>query len=106
MRRVAGNLAFRSIGSSARPAGIALAVAVATAIAAPSVSAATLYWDADTSAANNAVSGAGLGGTGNWNTSSSGTPLSNWWPGTGATDQSWTNAGNHTAVFTGAAGPV
>ncbi|MEA3207689.1 MAG: hypothetical protein QOE70_746 [Chthoniobacter sp.] len=63
--------------------------------------AATLYWDNDTLGTGNDVSGTGLGGTGTWDT----TTLK-WWPGTGTTDQPWSNAGNDTAGFVGTAGTV
>ena len=67
----------------------------------------TVYWDSDASGANNStLSGTNLGGTGNWNSSTSATPLLNWWPGTGTTDQAWVNANNNTAVFWGTAGTV
>ena len=63
--------------------------------------AATLYWDADAAASGNTSStGAGLGGTGTWNTSSF-----NWWNSTTLTDQAWINANNDLALFTNAAGP-
>ncbi len=67
------------------------------------VKSATYYWDADGNAVNNSVSfsGAGLGGSGVWDTT---TPL--WWDGTAAIDQAWSNTNNDTAVFTGTAGTV
>jgi autotransporter-associated beta strand protein len=68
--------------------------------------AANVYWDSDTNGANDLLTGSGLGGTGTWNTSTSATPLSNWWPGTGTVDQQWNNANNDTAIFSGTAGTV
>lgn len=63
--------------------------------------AADWYWDADaTSAGNDALTGAGLGGTGTWNTT-----LLNWWDGV-STDGAWPNTSTSTAVFWGAAGTV
>lgn len=62
----------------------------------PAGHASTLYWDADAAGTGNATTGVGLGGTGAWNTS-----LSNWWPGSGTTDQAWVNGNNDTAVFGG-----
>ncbi len=68
--------------------------------------AANIYWDSDTNGANNNIStGAGLGAAGNWNNLASGTPLVNWWPGSGTTDQTWVN-GTDTAIFWGTAGTV
>ncbi|MBB5031378.1 autotransporter-associated beta strand repeat-containing protein [Prosthecobacter vanneervenii] len=67
------------------------------------VQGATFYWDPDgTAAGNNASTGAGLGGTGTWNTTSS-----FWWDGV-STDGAWANATSptDTAVFAGAAGTV
>ena len=62
--------------------------------------AANIYWDSDTNGANNNIStGAGLGAAGNWNNLASGTPLVNWWPGSGTTDQTWVN-GTDTAITT------
>ena len=66
--------------------------------AAPAGHAATLYWDSDAAGTGNATTGVGLGGTGTWNTS-----LSNWWPGSGTTDQAWVNGNNDTALFGGSA---
>ncbi|HEY1052418.1 MAG TPA: autotransporter-associated beta strand repeat-containing protein, partial [Prosthecobacter sp.] len=63
------------------------------------MSAATLYWDADGVAAGNAVDGSGLGGTGIWNT----TAL-NWWDLT--TDTAWPNTTADTAIFAGQPGEV
>jgi fibronectin-binding autotransporter adhesin len=58
---------------------------------------AALYWDADaTAAGDNTSTGAGLGGTGTWNTSS------NWFNGT--SEVPW-SAGSD-AIFTGSAGTV
>ncbi|MEZ0215859.1 MAG: autotransporter-associated beta strand repeat-containing protein [Rariglobus sp.] len=76
------------------------------AIVAPSVQAANIYWDADTVGAGDAITGTGLGGGGSWNNSTSVTPLLNWWPGSGTTDQSWVSANFDTAVFSGSAGTV
>ncbi|WP_415663385.1 beta strand repeat-containing protein [Rariglobus hedericola] len=73
----------------------------------PVAQAASFYWDSDaTGSGNDAIAGTGLGSTGNWNNSLSGTPLVNWWSGSGTTDQTWVNAGNNTAVFSGTAGTV
>ncbi|MFZ4780312.1 MAG: hypothetical protein ACOYM3_33580, partial [Terrimicrobiaceae bacterium] len=81
--------------------------------AAPSLEASNLFWDSDANGANNNIStGAGLGGTGNWNSTQSVSPLLNWWPGTGTTDQAWVSnysgilGSNNTAVFDGTAGTV
>jgi autotransporter-associated beta strand protein len=61
--------------------------------------AATFYWDSDvTAAGNNATTGAGLGGTGNWDTSTA-----NWWNSTN--DVAWPNvntANTDLAIFSGA----
>ena len=87
----------------------AAAAAVAGAYPAPtlrSANAALVYWDSDANGTGNTTAGAGLGGSGSWNNSTSGSPLLNWWPGTGTTDQSWVNANNDTAVFVGTAGTV
>jgi len=79
----------------------------------PSLEASNLFWDSDANGANNNIStGAGLGGTGNWNSTQSVSPLLNWWPGTGTTDQAWVSnysgilGSNNTAVFDGTAGTV
>ncbi|MBA4019779.1 MAG: hypothetical protein C0483_21650 [Pirellula sp.] len=71
----------------------------------------TFYWDSDAANNNNnLLSGAGLGGSGNWNHSLSASPLSNWWPGIGG-DQAWDNNGivdgtPDLAVFWGSSGTV
>ena len=71
------------------------------------VRAASLYRDSDTTGANNnVITGAGLGGAGSWNNSLSGTPILNWWSGAGTVDQSWVNANNDTAVFSGTSGTI
>ncbi len=67
-------------------------------VAAPSVSqAADVYWDSDLNAGNNALSGAGLGGSGIWDNA-----LANWWD--GLLNNAWV-AGD-TAIFTGTPGVV
>ncbi|WP_395748858.1 autotransporter-associated beta strand repeat-containing protein [Prosthecobacter sp.] len=65
------------------------------------VKGATFYWDSDASAAGNATTGAGLGGSGAWDTTST-----NWWNLT--SDVLWPNATApyDTAIFTGAGGTV
>lgn len=55
--------------------------------------AATLYWDADATAAGNNVDGTGLGGTGTWDTSTA-----NWWNLT--SDVAWPNTNADKAIFT------
>lgn len=55
--------------------------------------AATLYWDADATAAGNNVDGTGLGGTGTWDTSTA-----NWWNLT--SDVAWPNTSADKAIFT------
>ncbi len=97
----------RPASSRLARAGVAFALMLVAFPALPVAQAASLYWDSDgTGTGNDAITGTGLGGAGNWNNSLSGTPLSNWWPGAGTTDQSWVNAGNDTAVFSGTAGTV
>ncbi|HSH93110.1 MAG TPA: hypothetical protein VK968_03115, partial [Roseimicrobium sp.] len=86
--------------------GIAFALTLVALAHLPVAQAASLYWDSDANGANNVIAGTGLGSTGSWNNSLSVTPLLNWWPGSGTTDQSWVNANNDTAVFTGTAGTV
>ena len=84
-----------------------LAIALFALLAAHAAQAATSYWDGDATApSNNAVTGANLGGTGNWNNSGSGTPLLNWWNGSAGSDQTWVNANNDNALFWGTAGTV
>ncbi len=62
--------------------------------------AATLYWDSDgVPAGNDPTSGAGLGGSGNWDQSSL-----LWF--NGGPDIAWTNANNDNAVLSGTAGTV
>jgi fibronectin-binding autotransporter adhesin len=77
-----------------------LATTFALAFAACSIRASTLYWDPDAvPAGNDTGSGAGLGGTGTWDT----TAL-NWFDGV-SSDAAWSNGGDD-AVFTGASGTV
>jgi autotransporter-associated beta strand protein len=67
------------------------------------VNAGTLYWDgANPGDANNALTGANLGGVGTWDNLTS----SNWWDGVSVADQPWNNLNNDTAVFWGSAGTV
>jgi fibronectin-binding autotransporter adhesin len=62
--------------------------------------AAPLYWDADgTAAGNDPTSGAGLGGSGNWD------QISALWF-NGSSDVPWMNANNDDAIFSGTAGTV
>src|ERR1700722_6641116 len=62
--------------------------------------AAPLYWDADgTATGNNPASGAGLGGSGNWD------QISALWF-NGGSDVAWVNANNDDAIFSGTAGTV
>ncbi|WP_395736830.1 autotransporter-associated beta strand repeat-containing protein [Prosthecobacter sp.] len=65
------------------------------------VKGATFYWDSDANATGNNTSGAGLGGTGIWDTTTA-----NWWNLTA--DVPWTNATSpyDTAIFAGAGGTV
>ena len=87
--------------------GFAAALIFAAMAGFPSVQAANVYWDGDvTGTGNSATVGTGLGGAGSWNNSLSSTPLVNWWPGSGTTDQTWVNANNDTAIFWGTAGTV
>src|SRR5678815_2586407 len=65
------------------------------------VRSATRYWDADGNATGNVVSGAGLGGTGNWNTTTA-----SWWDGATSPDVAWNNANVDAALFRGTAGTV
>lgn len=59
----------------------------------------TFYWDTDTSTAGNLITGAGLGGTGTWDTGTA-----NWWDLTNLV--AWPNLNTDTAVFGGTAGTV
>jgi fibronectin-binding autotransporter adhesin len=62
--------------------------------------AAPLYWDADgTAVGNDPTSGAGLGGSGNWDQTSA-----LWFD--GGSDVPWMNANGDTAIFSGTAGTV
>ncbi|HWA96904.1 MAG TPA: autotransporter-associated beta strand repeat-containing protein, partial [Pirellulales bacterium] len=78
-------------------AGVSVAGVPAEVLAAP------FYWDSDASASgNNASTGAGLGGSGLWDTTTA-----NWWDGVSVTnDNVWNNAGIDTAIFTGTGGTV
>ncbi|MBM4017216.1 MAG: hypothetical protein FJ288_02640 [Planctomycetes bacterium] len=61
----------------------------------------TLYWDPDGNwANNNACTGAGLGGTGNWNLTS---PY--WWADGTCSNVPWNNSGGDQAVFFGCGTP-
>src|SRR6266850_132228 len=69
-------------------------------IAALNAHAATQYWDTDGSTAGDSlVTGAGLGGNGNWSTA-----VNNWWDGSSGTLAGWTEGNN--AVFWGTPGTV
>ncbi|MCB1228571.1 MAG: autotransporter-associated beta strand repeat-containing protein, partial [Verrucomicrobiales bacterium] len=69
--------------------------AVAVALCSLSARAQTLYWDPDlTAAGNDALTGAGLGGSGSWNTS-----VANWWDTAAMT--AWANSGAEQALFSG-----
>ncbi|MGB8166617.1 MAG: autotransporter-associated beta strand repeat-containing protein, partial [Chthoniobacteraceae bacterium] len=91
--------------SKPRPLSVSLArFSSAIAVCATMLAAArgaTFSWDSDALGTNNAASGAGLGGSGIWDTSAP----AKWWSG-GNTDVLWNNAGNDTAVFDGLAGTV
>jgi autotransporter-associated beta strand protein len=66
----------------------------------PQAKAANLYWDNDaTFTGNNISTGAGLGGTGNWDTTAQ-----KWFNGT--SDIAWSNSALDVAYFTGTAGTV
>ncbi|MDZ4287594.1 MAG: autotransporter-associated beta strand repeat-containing protein, partial [Prosthecobacter sp.] len=66
----------------------------------PQARSADFYWDTDSTSAGNLTDGTGLGGTGDWNTTTS----ANWW------DQSnlvlWPNANTDTAIFSGPTGAL
>ena len=97
----------RSTAARFAKRGVVFAFTLIAFADAPAVRAASLYWDADAGGSGNSASaGTGLGSAGSWNNSLSGTPLLNWWPGSGTADQSWVNANNDTAVFWGTAGTV
>jgi fibronectin-binding autotransporter adhesin len=90
-----------------RPLGVSLArftsvAALCGALLAGAGKAATYFWDADGSSTGNSLLGAGLGGSGTWDTS---TP--NWWNGATA-DLAWPNlvSPGDTAIFGGSAGTV
>ncbi|MFA6289193.1 MAG: autotransporter-associated beta strand repeat-containing protein [Opitutaceae bacterium] len=101
------SVSARSASKSLLKKGLGAVIILVAASVLPSVRAATLYWDGDANGANNsATAGTGLGTAGSWNNSLSGTPLVNWWPGSGTTDQSWVNASNNTAAFWGTVGTV
>jgi autotransporter-associated beta strand protein len=66
------------------------------------VQAANLYWDGDaTAAGNDATTGAGLGGTGTWDTATA-----EWFSAGTLLNSAWSNSGNDVAYFTGNAGLV
>lgn len=76
---------------------IGLSIQMSLVLLAVPAQAGLLYWDA-----LQAKSGTGGGGTGDWNTSSL-----FWYPGSGNTDQAWSNSGTaNTAAFDGTAGLV
>ncbi len=81
-----------------RAVGI-LVTALVPVMTAPVALSASFYWDNDATAAGNATTGAGLGGTGTWDIATS-----NWWDGV-SVDQAWPNS-TDTAIFTGTAGAV
>lgn len=77
-----------------------LALSTFAAIGVSQSPAALIYWDNDaTAGGNSALTGAGLGGTGAWDTTSS-----KWW--NLASDNAWNNSNLDTAVFWGTAGTV
>lgn len=78
---------------------ILTAAVAATLALASCAQAATLYWDADATAAGNNVDGTGLGGAGTWNTANA-----NWWLDGAAADQAF--ATTDAAMFAGTAGRV
>src|SRR5258707_5879630 len=90
---------------NARPLSLSLArlsspLAVCAAIVGTARGAGFLYWDGDSNPANDSYLGTGLGGLGQWNTSTQ-----NWW--NGSADVAWSNtAPLSTAVFTGTPGVV
>ncbi len=66
--------------------------------------AADFYWDQDTFAGNNVLTGGGLGGAGTWNTSAL-----QWWNGSGISGSTlsiWDNLAFNNAIFRGTAGTV
>ena len=81
-------------------ASLMVAAALLSVGMSPQLRAANLYWDSDaTAAGNNTGTGAGLGGTGNWDTTTA-----NWY--NASSDVAWANAGSDTAFFYGTAGTV
>src|SRR5262249_24322655 len=86
---------------SGLPAGTFSLSVIANGIASAPVSFTNgLYWDPDGNPANNNIAtGAGLGGSGNWDTSNA-----FWFNGT--TDVIWNNANNDAAIFAGTPGAV
>jgi len=63
--------------------------------------AATLYWDADTIALGDSITGQSLGGSGTWNTTNT-----NWWDGSSSTDTTAVFGSGDTAVVSGLGGIV
>ncbi len=92
---------LKQLRSKQRPFGLLMVLLMLTWQVGQPLHAATLYWDADTIALGNSITGANLGGSGTWNTTNT-----NWWDGSSSTDTIAAFGSGDTAVVSGLGGIV
>jgi len=92
---------LKQLRSKRQPFGLSMVLLMLTWQVGQPLQAATLYWDADTIALSNSITGANIGGSGTWNTTNT-----NWWDGASSTDTIASFGSGDTAVFSGLGGIV
>ena len=92
---------LKQFRSKRQPFGLSMVLLMLTWQVGQPLQAATLYWDADTIALGDSITGANLGGSGTWNTTNT-----NWWDGSSSTDTIAAFGSGDTAVVSGLGGIV
>ena len=92
---------LKQLRSKRQPFGLLMLLLMLTWQVGQPLHAATLYWDADTQAFGDTITGQNLGGSGTWNTTNT-----NWWDGSSSSDTIASFGSGDTAVFSGLGGIV
>ena len=92
---------LKQLRSKRQPFGLLMVLLMLTWQVGQPLQAALFYWDADTIALGDSITGQSLGGSGTWNTTNT-----NWWDGSSGTDAIAAFGSGDTAVFSGLGGIV